>query len=131
MMNENISEVNKTKNQMDINNQKKETNTSKRIIFNPTIYKRHQRYYYVFLCLSILGIIDIATYQIVSTGYGISDTGLISFFIGGILSFISPLIAGVVTYYLSTIFGFVILWIPITIYEYFHLNKLKKAKGDN
>lgn len=119
MPNEKMSELNK-----------KETSPSKQINFNPITLKKHQHYFYAFLGLSILSIIDIGTRQIVSAQYGLSDVGLVSFFVGVIFGTISSTISGIVITILSLIFSFAILWIPITIIEYFHVKKIEKAKNN-
>lgn len=116
-----MSDLYKTENQKVNEKIKKETSLSEKIIFNPIVYKRHLWYFSVFLSLSILSILDIVTRQTVAARYDLSDTGLISFFIGAIFGIISPAISGIVMVVLKLIFGFAILWIPIAIIEYFHI----------
>lgn len=130
MTNEKMNNSDKTENQKEEEKLNKETNPSKQIIFNPVVLKRHQRYFYVFLSLSVLSIIDIGTRQIVSAQYGLSDTGLVSFFVGAIFGVISLTISGIVITVLNLIFSFAILWIPIAIIEYFHVKKIEKVKNN-
>jgi len=86
--------------------------------------KRHQRYFYILLSLSILSTLDIGTRQIVYAQYGLNDAGLVSFFVGAIFGMISSTMSGIVITALSLIFSFAILWIPIAMIEYFHIKKL-------
>jgi len=117
MPNEKISESNK-----------KETSQSRQVAFNPITLKRHQRYFYVFFGLSILSLIDIGTRQIEFAQYGLTNTGLVSFFTGAVFGIISSTLSGIVITFLNLIFSFAILWIPIAVIEYFHVKKIEKAK---
>ncbi len=99
-------------------------------VFNEASLKKHQLYFYLFFSLSILSLIDIGTRQFVSVQYGLSDTGVVSFFTGVIFGVISSTISGIIITFLNLIFSFAILWIPIAIIEYFHVKKIEKAKNN-
>ena len=93
-----------------------------------TKLKKHQTYFYVFLGLSILGLMDIATRQSVAIQHKLSDTGIISLYVGKIFATFSASIAGIVIVSLSFIFSFTILWIAIAIVEYFTIKKINKKE---
>lgn len=97
-----------------------EENKIKKIVFKPELLKKHKRYFMFFTCLSILSLVDIYTHQMV--------LGLVSFFIEKTFGLISPIMSGAIVAALSVVFSFAILWIPISINEYFHIKKLEKAR---
>lgn len=75
------------------------------------LIKNHRIWFYVFVALSVLGIINILIpYQ---------DLGIASFAITLVLSIIfGSAIGASIGVASNLIFSFVILWIPIAIYEY-------------
>jgi len=101
---------------------------TKPTVFSPALYKKHQYYFRIFLIISIYGLVDIATYKIIYTAHELSDTGIISFYIGILFGLITPILGGVIMTLLNFISSFTILWIGITVYEYSRLKKLEKVK---
>ena len=99
-----------------------------------TRLQKHQKYFRIFLTLTILGIIEVATHQFINSQYGLSDIGIIAFYVGVIFAYVNASLGAVVMTFLGSVIGLVILWAPIAIIEYRTIKRIKKnrkAKGED
>jgi len=104
----------------------KEKQSAQQNTSNQAILKKHKQFFYTFLILSILSLIDIGTREMVYAQLELTDIGYISLLAGAIFESVSASLASIAMVSLGIIFSFAILWIPIAIIEYYKIKKLKK-----
>lgn len=92
-------------------------------------FQKHKKLFTLFVILSVIGLVDIATRQIIFTRYGLNDMGAISYYLGiGFSYVLGTTVGGIIMVFISLIISFTIIWIGIAIYEYTRMNKYKKLQ---